>query len=80
MTQPELEFGHSRPTQANAILGYLRGGNRVTPISALNLFGCFRLAARVCELRKAGWPITEKKVVTPTGKRVAEYSLEVSCG
>jgi len=80
MTQPELEFGHSRPTQANQILGYLRGGHRVTAIDALNLFGCFRLAARVCELRKAGWPITERKIKTTTGKRVAEYSLEVSCG
>ena len=74
MTQPELEFGHSRPTQANQILGYLRRAG-VTPIDALNLFGCFRLAARVCELRKAGWPITERKIKTTTGKRVAEYSL-----
>ena len=75
MTQPELEFGHSRPTQANQILGYLRDGNRVTPLDALNLFGCFRLAARVCELRKAGWAISERKIKTSTGKRVAEYSL-----
>ena len=75
MTQPELEFGHSRPTQAHQILGYLRDGNRVTPIDALNLFGCFRLAARVCELRKAGWAISERKIKTSTGKRVAEYSL-----
>lgn len=75
MTQPELEFGHSRPTQANQILGYLRDGNRVTAITALNLFGCFRLAARICELRKAGWAISERKIKTTTGKRVAEYSL-----
>ena len=75
MTQPELEFGHSRPTQANQILGYLRDGNRVTAITALNLFGCFRLAARIHELRKAGWAISERKIETTTGKRVAEYSL-----
>jgi hypothetical protein len=77
--QPELTFGqpetHRRPTQANRILAYLRAGNRLTALDALERFGCFRLAARIHELRREGWAIEERTVETRGGKRVAEYSL-----
>jgi hypothetical protein len=42
---------------------------------ALESFGCFRLAARIHELRRDGWQIEERTVETRGGKRVAEYSL-----
>ena len=77
--QPELMFGpaetHQRPNQARRILAYLREGNRITALEALELFQCFRLAARVHELRQQGWAIAEKTVETASGKRIAEYSL-----
>jgi hypothetical protein len=77
--QPELMFApaetHKRPTQATRILLYLKAGHRLTPLDALELFGCFRLAARVHELRREGWNITERTVETASGKRIAEYSL-----
>jgi len=77
--QPELAFGqtetHRRPTQANRILRYLRDGNRLTALEALERFGCFRLAARIHELRREGWSIEERTVETRGGKRVAEYYL-----
>ena len=77
--QPELTFApadtHKRPTQAGRILAYLREGNRITALEALELFGCFRLAARVHELRREGWAIVERTVETASGKRIAEYSL-----
>jgi hypothetical protein len=77
--QPELSFApaetHKRPTQAGRILAYLRAGNRLTALDALERFGCFRLAARIHELRRDGWAIEERTVETPSGKRVAEYSL-----
>jgi hypothetical protein len=77
--QPELSFGapetHRRPTQAGRILAYLRAGNRLTALDALESFGCFRLAARIHELRREGWAIEERTVETRGGKRVAEYSM-----
>jgi len=77
--QPELTFApvetHKRPTQATRILLYLKAGHRLTPLDALELFGCFRLAARVHELRREGWQIVERTVETASGKRIAEYSL-----
>ena len=79
-SQPELSFAepetHRRPTQAGRILAYLRAGNRITAIEALERFQCFRLAARIHELRREGWAIEERTVETRSGKRVAEYSLE----
>jgi hypothetical protein len=78
--QPELTFGaepemHRRPTQAGRILAHLRAGHRLTALEALEKFQCFRLAARVHELRREGWQVQERMVETKSGKRVAEYSL-----
>ena len=77
--QPELSFApaetHKRPTQAGRILAYLREGHRITALEALEKFQCFRLAARVHELRREGWQIAERMVETGSGKRVAEYSM-----
>ena len=66
---------HSKPTQAGRILAHLRAGNRLTALEALDAFGCFRLAARIHELRREGWQIEERTVETASGKRVAEYWL-----
>lgn len=44
-------------SQTVAIARYLEEGGRLTPLLALDLFGCFRLAARIGELRKAGMDI-----------------------
>jgi hypothetical protein len=77
--QPELTFApaetHKRPTQAGRILAYLRAGNRITALEALQLFQCLRLAARIHELRQDNWQIIERTVETASGKRIAEYSL-----
>ena len=78
--QPELMFAsepetNRRPTQAGRILAHLRAGNRITALEALDAFGCFRLAARIHELRRDGWGIQERTVETRGGKRVAEYSI-----
>jgi hypothetical protein len=77
MTQATFNFTekHKRPNQAAQILSHLEHGRSLTAMDALNLFGCFRLAARVHELRAQGHHIEERVVVTPGGKRVAEYTL-----
>ena len=47
----------------------------ITPIEALNKFGCFRLAARIHELKNQGWTI-KSSVITRNNKQVAQYSLK----
>jgi hypothetical protein len=61
-------------TQQNVILAYLQKGNTLTPIDALTMFGCFRLAARIQDLRDSGHDI-KTRIVKAEGKRYAEYFL-----
>ena len=64
-------------TQTEAVLALLReqGKEGVTPILALTEIGTMRLAARIDDLRKAGYLITTYDHKTATGKRVARYVL-----
>lgn len=61
-------------TQNQQIKSYLEKGKSITPIDALNKFGCFRLASRINELRKDGLNIATK-IVTKEGKTYASYRL-----
>lgn len=63
-------------SQEQAILSHLQDGNRLTPLEALHRFGCFRLGARVYDLRRKGYRVNARTVRTAAGKRVAEYWLE----
>lgn len=66
-------------SQKDAILEYLEEGNSITQLDALTLFGCSRLAARICDLRKDGWAIRSKmvKVQTRDGYAiVSEYWMD----
>lgn len=58
------------------ILQYLKSGKSLTPVDALRLFGCFRLSARIYDLKKDGHNIRSRRKGTLTGKHIAEYSLE----
>jgi hypothetical protein len=62
-------------SQSDAILAHLQAGNSLTPIEALQRFGCFRLAARVNDLRAAGHNVITHHLDLPNGKRVASYRL-----
>ena len=64
-------------SQANAILQYLQDGNGITPMDALNLCGCFRLSARIADLKKRGYDIVTEKVKVDGGQYVARYHLAV---
>jgi len=74
MTSQLLPFD-DRESQTAAILSALQAGRKLTPLNALNEFGCFRLGARVWDLKKQGFDVKTVMVKTPSGKRVAEYSL-----
>jgi hypothetical protein len=56
-----------------ALLRY-RGEQGVTPLDALNELGCFRLAARVWDLRLEGHLIIDEGIKAG-GKRYARYVL-----
>lgn len=43
--------------QCRVILDALKTGRAITPASALDEYGCFRLAARIWDLRQAGHDI-----------------------
>lgn len=47
----------------------------ITPLEALNKYGCFRLAARIHELKKMGWRVKSSKI-TRNQKTIAQYSLK----
>jgi hypothetical protein len=68
-------MSNSNPTQAQVILDHLLSGKPLTALDALHQFGCFRLAARVHELRKEGYDIEEVMVSTKAGKRHAQYFI-----
>ena len=67
-------------TQNQMILSYLQKGKSLTAMDALKLFGCFRLAARVADLKTTGIEIvsSRKQVKNQFGKDVivAVYSLK----
>ena len=62
-------------TQSDQILAHLKSGNSITPLEALNLFGCFRLGARILDLRKEGYDI-QTEIIHSAGKHFAKYYLE----
>lgn len=65
----------SKTTHNQAILEALKQGERVTPLDALRRWGCFRLGARIHDLRKAGHNI-ETTIDRGIGQRYASYSLK----
>ena len=69
-------FNSETKSQESAILEWLRAGNSLTQLDALNRFGCLRLGARVFQLRKDGYNIESEMVqVGAKKKRVAQYKL-----
>jgi hypothetical protein len=64
-----------KQSQTEWILERLQEGRTVTAIDALNGCGCFRLAARIKDLRDAGHHIVTTDYELPNGKHVAKYHL-----
>lgn len=65
----------SAQSQCDMIADYLRQGYSLTQLDALRMFGCFRLASRIHDLRERGMRINACRITTHTGKRVCEYVL-----
>lgn len=62
-------------SQTIQILRYLQRGNPIDPMVALRLFRCFRLAARIAEVKQYGIGIRKVMVKNRQGARFARYSL-----
>lgn len=62
-------------SQLNAIRKHLKSGKSLTQISALSMFGCFRLGARIHNLREEGMEI-ETEMVKQGRKRFARYFVK----
>jgi len=63
-------------TQTAKVLDWLQAGEPITALDALNHFGCFRLAARIKELRNDGHEIISTPTTTPAGARISSYRLK----
>lgn len=70
--------GKEYKSQSAKILRLLRNGGGKVAFSALRLFGCARLAARIKDLRSVGHPIISAMVHNMEGKRYAVYFLAPS--
>jgi hypothetical protein len=62
-------------TQTETILAHLQAGGSITPIDALREFGCFRLAARIKDIRDEGHDV-QTLWETDGTKKWARYSLK----
>lgn len=75
---------HTKPTQNQRILEYIREFGSITQLEALRDLGVMRLASRISDLRKQGWSIISKR--EPVKNRYEEtcyikrYSLEEYSG
>lgn len=69
-------------SQCASILKWLREGKPLTPLLALQQFGCMRLAARIGNLKSSGHLIHRQMIDVTNAdgsqSRVAEYRMEVS--
>ncbi len=64
-------------SQVENIKEHLENGNSITPIDALNLFGCFRLSDVIFRLRNSGLNISMELIKMPNkkGKGYSKYTL-----
>lgn len=62
-------------TQNDLIKEHLKKGKKITPMEALVNYGCFRLAARIKDLREGGLDILTVIKRDEIGRSYAEYQL-----
>ena len=60
-------------SQTKQIQMFLDQGKTLTSMEALTKFKCFRLASRINDLKKAGYPVAKRMIEIDSGKKVAQY-------
>jgi hypothetical protein len=51
-----------KPTHCEQIVDYMKEFGSINPLQALYDIGCFRLASRISDLKKQGYPIISERV------------------
>lgn len=71
---------HTNPIQRQRLLAYMQIHDGITQYEALERLSILRLASRISELKKLGYPVKSKRVtvINKYGEkcRVARYYLE----
>lgn len=62
-------------SQTDLILEYMLQGHSITPLEALEKFKCFRLGARIADIKARGYLVYSEFVTTPSEKKVKQYHL-----
>jgi hypothetical protein len=65
---------NKQPSTTKKIHAFLLRGYKLTPMQALEKWGCMRLGARIYELRKSGVDVITTPI-TRNGKTFAQYHL-----
>lgn len=74
--KPHNPKKHGEQSQTQKIANYLLKGRSLTSLQALKLFGCFRLASRVREIRET-YKVKTEIVKTKGGSRIGKYSIQL---
>lgn len=69
------ENGKTSRSQTDLILEWMLAGNSITPLEALEKFKCFRLGARIADIKARGYLVYSEFVTTPSEKKVKQYHL-----
>lgn len=62
-------------SQTDRILEHMLAGNSITPLEALNKFGCLRLGARIADIKARGYLVYSEFVTTASEKKVKKYYM-----
>lgn len=62
-------------SQTDRILEWMLDGHTITPLEALEKFKCFRLGARIADIKARGYLVYSEFVTTPSEKKVKQYHL-----
>lgn len=75
-------MSNSNPTQCQLILEYIDEFGSITPLEAMRDLGVYRLASRISEMKKKGFPIQSEWEAVQTRRgtksRIKRYSIERS--
>lgn len=69
------ENGKTCRSQTDLILEWMLAGHTITPLEALERFKCFRLGARIADIKARGYLVYSEFVTTPSEKKVKQYHL-----
>jgi hypothetical protein len=61
--------------QTRKVLAHLEAGKSISPLEAQNVYGIYRLAGRIHELRRAGYQVRMERREDEMGHRYGRYFL-----